>query len=146
VVVNVANQLPEERDRATLITANLVKYALKADGAVLTKTGGGAPHVDMALGAERCEQLGVKTSMLAWDLTSADDGRQGATLFSSPLLTAIVSIGSNNLEFSLPAVERVIAPSTELAERYQGDVNVAVLRSVGIMDHLGSGRFTTAVY
>src|SRR6185437_7720646 len=30
VVVNVANQLPEERDRAIIMTANLVKEALQA--------------------------------------------------------------------------------------------------------------------
>jgi glycine reductase len=55
VVVYVANQLAEERQRATLIASNLVKHTLRADGAVFTKSGGGAPNVDMALIAERCE-------------------------------------------------------------------------------------------
>jgi glycine reductase len=145
VVVNVANQLAEERDRATLLSGNLVRHTLQADGVVLTKSGGGAPHVDMALVAERCEQLGVRTAMLAWDLRSADDWREGAALFSSPLLNAIVSVGSNSYPFELPPVERVIAPSAGFAERYQGCTRVAALRSVGIMDHLGSGRYTTAV-
>ena len=146
VVVNVANQLPEERDRATVVAGNLVKYALRADGAVFTKSGGGAPHVDMALAAERCEELGVKTTMLAWDLTSTDDGAEGAQLFSSPLLDAIISLGSNNIDIGLPAVERVIAPSAELAERYQRDASVPALRAVGVMDHLGGSRFTAAFY
>ncbi len=146
VVVNVANQLPEERDRATVMTGNLVKYALQADGAVFSKSGGGAPHVDMALSAERCEELGVKTTMLAWDLTSTDDGLQGATLFSSPLLNAIVSVGSNNVDLPLPSVERVIAPTPEMAERHQGRVEVQALRGVGRMDQLGSSRFTATFY
>ena len=146
VVVNVANQLPEERDRATIIGANLVKYALRADGAVFTKSGGGAPHVDMALSADRAEQLGIKTSMLAWDLTSSDDGAQGAQLFSSPLLNAIVSVGSNNVDFPLPAVERVIAATPDMAERFQADLEVQALRGVGLMDQLGSSRFTAAFY
>jgi glycine reductase len=71
VVVNVANQLVEERDRAVLMTGNLVKYSLRADGAVFTKSGGGAPHVDMAMAAERCEQLGVKTSLIMWEHASS---------------------------------------------------------------------------
>jgi sarcosine reductase len=146
VVVCVANQLPEERDRATVITGTLVKHALGADGAVFSKSGGGAPHVDMALAAERCEQLGVKTAMLAWDLTSPDDGLQGATLFSSPQLDAIVSVGSNNVEFPMPAVERVIAPTPEMAERYQGHIEVQALRGLGRMDQLGSSRFTATFY
>ncbi len=146
VVVNVANQLPEERDRATVMTANLVKDALHADGAVFTKSGGGAPHVDMALAAERCEQLGVKTSMLAWDLSSADDGAEGAQLFSSPLLNAIVSTGSNNVDFPMPPVERVIAATPEMAERFQGGVEVQALRAVGLMDQLGAARFTATLY
>ena len=146
VVVNVANQLPEERDRATVMTAHLVKYALRADGAVFSKSGGGAPHVDMALAAERCEQLGVKTSLLAWDLTSADDGLEGAALFSSPLLNAIVSVGSNNVDLPLPPVERVIAPTAEMAERWQGRLEVQALRDVGLMDQLGSSRFTSTLY
>ncbi|HVA25312.1 MAG TPA: glycine/sarcosine/betaine reductase component B subunit [Chloroflexota bacterium] len=146
VVVNVANQLPEERDRATVMTGNLVKYALKADGAVFSKSGGGAPHVDMALAAARCEELGVKTSMLAWDLTSSDDGLQGATLFSSPLLNAIVSVGSNNVDLPMPPVERVIAPTPDMAERYQGQIVVQALRGVGMMDQLGSSRFTATFY
>jgi glycine reductase len=146
VVVNVANQLPDERDRATVMTANLVKYALRADGAVFTKSGGGAPHVDMALSAERAEQIGVKASMLAWDLSSADDGAEGAQLFSSPLLNAIVSTGSNNVDFPMPAVERVIAATPRMAERFQGGIEVPALRSVGLMDQLGGSRFTATLY
>jgi len=142
----VANQLVEERDRATVLTGSLVKNTLHADGAVFTKSGGGAPHVDMALAAERCEQLGVKTTLLAWDLTSTDDGAEGAQLFSSPLLDAIISLGSNNIDVPMPAAERVIAPSAELAERFQGETAVPALRTVGVMDHLGGSRFTAAFY
>jgi hypothetical protein len=46
----------------------------------------------------------------------------------------------------MPPVERVIAPSAELAERHQGQTKVPALRTIGVMDHLGSGRFTATVY
>lgn len=146
VVVNVANQLSDERDRCTLLSANLAKWALHAEGVLLTKSGGGAPHVDMALVAERCEQLGMKTTMLAWDLSAPKDGAEGGALFNSPLLDAIVSIGSNSIDIPLPPVERVVAPTRELAERYQGQVSVSSLRAVSVMDHLGSSRLTAALY
>jgi glycine reductase len=146
VVVNVANQLPEERDRCTLLSANLAKYALHAGGVVLTKSGGGAPHVDMALAAERCEALGMKTTMLAWDLSAPEDGAEGGALFNSPSLDAIVSLGSNGMDVPLPPVERVIAPTAELAGRYQGRTTISALRAVSVMDHLGGSRLTAALY
>ena len=43
-------------------TASSWRDTLGADGAVLTKIGGGAPHVDMAQAAAQCEALGVKTT------------------------------------------------------------------------------------
>jgi sarcosine reductase len=146
VVINVANQLAEERARCTLLSANLAKWVMQADGVVLTKSGGGAPHVDMALVAERCEQLGMKTTMLAWDLSEPEDGAEGGALFNSPLLDAIVSIGSNGTDIPLPPVERVIAPTPTLAERYQGQTAVSALRAISVMDHLGSSRLTAALY
>ena len=99
VVVYVANQLPAERDRATLMASNLVKYTLNADGAVFTKSGGGAPNVDMALIADRCEELGVKTSLMVWETIDEGDS-EDSSLFNSDRLDAIVSLGSSHFHFT----------------------------------------------
>ncbi|HUZ78980.1 MAG TPA: glycine/sarcosine/betaine reductase component B subunit [Chloroflexota bacterium] len=141
VVVNVANQMAEERERCTTMSANLVRWILKADGAVFSKTIGGAPHVDMALVAERCEELGVKTAML---VSIAGEGQDSA-LFNSPALDAIVSAATVGT-VALEPTERVIAGSPALAEVAQGAMTVGAGRFVGSVDHLGAGRLTSARY
>ena len=55
VVVTVAQATEPERVRSADMTAGLVADVLGADGAVFTKIGGGAPHVDMAQAAAACE-------------------------------------------------------------------------------------------
>src|SRR5262245_60027855 len=61
VVLTVAHATEPERVRSAAMAAGLVADVLGADGAVFTKIGGGAPHVDMAQAAAQCESLGVKT-------------------------------------------------------------------------------------
>jgi uncharacterized protein YbjT (DUF2867 family) len=73
------------------IAASLAKWVIGADGAVLTKTGGGAPELAMARTAQRCEQLGIKTAIAMLHM-GADfkDAKYGAsTIFSMPEVDAI---------------------------------------------------------
>ena len=80
-------------ERVSNIAANLAQY-VGADGAVLTKTGGGAPELTMARTAQRCEQLGIKTALAV--LHMAADVYGAATLFNMPEVDAIVSLGVPN--------------------------------------------------
>jgi sarcosine reductase len=48
VVVTAAQFTEPDRERSAVTAAKLVKEVLGADGAVLTKIGGGAPHIDLA--------------------------------------------------------------------------------------------------
>jgi sarcosine reductase len=109
VVVTVAHQTQEERERSVLLATHLVAHSLHASGAVLSKAGGGAPHVDMAQVAHHLEQRGVRTILLAWELSVGD--AEGGALFNYPTLDAIVNYGSSYFTFSLPPVERLIAPA-----------------------------------
>jgi glycine reductase len=143
VVVYVANQLAEERQRATLMASNLVRHTLRADGAVFTKSGGGAPNVDMALIAERCEQLGVKTSLILWETAGPDAGDEDATLFNAPSLDAIVSIGASQLTLDLGPVNRVVAPGPTALN---GPLTVATNQVCGATDHLGASAFMGVRY
>ena len=61
VVVYTASMEAEKRQRAAMMIADLASNILGADGVVLNKVHGGMPHVDMALVAESCEKVGVKT-------------------------------------------------------------------------------------
>jgi glycine reductase len=140
VVVYVANQLADERARATVMAANLVRWTLQADGAVFTKSVGGAPHVDMAMVAEQCEKLGVRTAMI----TQAGVSNDGGLLFNSPALNAIVDNAGANL--TLQPVDRIITSRPEDADGLRGPLTVSVSRVAGVVDHLGSSRLTSAQY
>jgi glycine reductase len=59
IITNAPNNVGE-LERAANVAANLAKWVLDADGAILTKTGGGAPELTMARTAQRCEELGIK--------------------------------------------------------------------------------------
>lgn len=146
VVATVAHQTIEERERATMIAANLVRYALHADGAVLTKSGGGAPHVDMAEVARRCEHLGVKTVPIAWETSSDGDASQGAALFNHPELNAVVNVGSNGFAFTLPPADRVITSDATAAAALGRSMRVNANRLCGVMDQLGGGYLVATRY
>ncbi len=148
VVAVVAHQTAEERERSVVIAAQMVKHVLRADGAIFTKTGGGAPHIDMAEMAHRCEQLGVSTTLIAWETSSEGGAENGSALFNYPDLDAVVNVGSNGYRFSLPAVQRVIAPWNDgsTIEELQGPMEVTSGRPVGAMEQFGGGQWTMALY
>src|SRR5262249_33242283 len=83
VVLTVAQATEPERVRGAMMTAGLVADVLGADGAVFTKIGGGAPHVDMAQAAAQCEARGVKTTLIVEDM-STDGSEEGMLLFNFP--------------------------------------------------------------
>ncbi|MDE3077105.1 MAG: hypothetical protein KGJ86_16945, partial [Chloroflexota bacterium] len=135
----------DERARATVMASNLAKWTLRADGAVFTKAIGGAPNVDMALIADRCEQLGIKTSLILFELAATGDSADSA-LFNSRSLDAIVSIGASGLPVDLGPVDRVITNRPEAVEALRGPLKINASVCVGAMDHLGGGRFTGIRY
>ena len=94
-----------EIERVSNIAANLAHY-VGADGAILTKTGGGAPELTRQGTAQRCEQLGIKTALAV--LHMAADMYGAATLFNMAEVDAVVSLGVSNTSFTLPAPHRII--------------------------------------
>src|SRR5437667_200206 len=119
VVVTVAQATEPERVRSALLTAGLVAHTLGADGAVFTKIGGGAPHVDMAQAAAQCEALGVKTTAVVEDM-STDGSAEGMLLFDFPGVDALVNVGSRQEPITLPAMGRVVG-ADDLAPRLLGE-------------------------
>ena len=91
VIVSTAPNNTADMERISNIAANLARQ-VGADGAVLTKTGGGAPELTMAMTAQRCERLGIKTTIAV--LHMAADVYGAATLFDMSEVDAIVSLGS----------------------------------------------------
>ncbi|HEY7067651.1 MAG TPA: glycine/sarcosine/betaine reductase component B subunit [Chloroflexota bacterium] len=146
VVATVAHNTLGERERAVTMAANLAAYTLRAQGVVLTKAGGGAPHVDMAQVAHRLEGVGVRTTLLAWELSSPGTAEEGGALFNYPDLDAIVNYGSTGFPYTLPAVERVLVGREELRSDLAGELHVQVQSICGAMDQIGAGHLTAVTY
>jgi glycine reductase len=143
VVVTVAQATEPERERSAAMAAALVAETLGADGAVFTKIGGGAPHVDMAQAAARCEALGVRTTLIVEDM-STDGSAEGMLLFNVPGLEALVNVGSAQAPLALPPVARVVAGGPE-AEALAGALSVPTGTVCGAIEQIGASRLQALV-
>jgi glycine reductase complex component B subunit alpha and beta len=143
VVVTVAQATEPERVRSSFLTAGLVAHALGADGAVLTKIGGGAPHVDMAQAASQCEALGVRTTVLVEDM-STDGSAEGMLLFDLPGVDAMVNVGSSHEPLTLPAMDRVVG-ADDLAPKLVGELRTTYGAVCGAIEQVGATRVMAEV-
>ena len=107
VIINRGHNYTQmEKERSSYWAAKLAGM-LDADGAILTVEGGGNSTIDTMLACKYLEQRGIKTTMLSYESPGAD-GRDFPLFYSVPEADAIVSIGSDEEEVSMPRVERVI--------------------------------------
>ena len=144
VVLTVAQATEPERVRSAAMAAGLVADVLGADGAVFTKIGGGAPHVDMAQAAAQCEARGVKTTLIVEDM-STDGSSEGMLLFNFPGLDALVNVGSAQEALTLPAVSRVLG-ADDLASDAPGRGRPRPTRgSRGAIEQIGASRLVAQV-
>jgi glycine reductase len=143
VVLTVAQATEPERVRSAGLVAGQVAHVLGADGAVFTKIGGGAPHVDMAQAAAQCEALGVKTTLIVEDM-STDGSQEGMLLFDFPGLDALVNVGSGQEPLALPAMERVIGGGAE-APALRGEMRTTHGGLCGAIEQIGAARLVALV-
>jgi len=143
VVVTVAQATEPERVRSAILASGLVAHVLGADGVVLTKTGGGAPHVDMAQVAAQCEALGVKTTLIVEDM-STDGSAEGMLLFNFPGMDALVNVGSGQEPLTLPAMERVIG-ADDLVKKLSGEIRVTYGTLCGAIEQIGATKVMALV-
>ncbi len=144
-VATVASADNFDRERNSRFAANLVKWALKADAAVLTKFGGGVPHTDLSETARLLECAGIKTSVQVTDL-ARDRRVESALLFNFPEVDAIVCIGGNSTNWLLPRVDRVIAANSGLAELLAGPLKTDSLNVIGVANQQGASRLRSMMY
>jgi len=144
-VATIASANNSDRERNTRFAAQLVKWALGADAAVLTKFGGGVPHTDLAETARLLEIMGVKTAVQVTDL-ARDHRIESALLFNLPEVNAIVCIGGNDTKWNLPQVERVIAADSGMAEVLAGPFEIDSLNVIGVANQQGASRLRSMVY
>jgi glycine reductase len=144
-VATIASADNFDRERNCRFAANLVKWALNADAAILTKFGGGVPHTDLSETARLLEHMGIKTVVQVTDL-ARDHRVESALLFNFPEVDAIVCIGGNGTKWRLPRVERVIAASGGMAELLAGPFEIDALNVSGVANQQGASKLRSMVY
>lgn len=155
VVCGVANMEPVTRSRAAMMAANLVKQVLGADGVVLTKIHGGLPHVDLALVAEECEKLGVKTAIYTQPLISF--GTLADTLlFNAEAVNLIITVGATMERVLVPldadhffggtADTKVYCPDPIVQHAGDPVIDVEEFLIAGVHDHLGGAPIIVKEY
>lgn len=148
VVINVAHDNLEENERAAIMTANLVKWVLGAEGAILTKCGGGIPEVALAMTAHRCEEIGVKTSMALVHYPTVLEGGDSTVLFNLPKVDTIVSLGTPHALITLPPVNRMIGEPLSETEIPQclGEIKIPLNMLKGVLSQIGDSNLTAIQY
>jgi short-subunit dehydrogenase involved in D-alanine esterification of teichoic acids len=123
----------------------LIQWNFRADGAVLTKYGGGLPHADLAETARLLEGMGIRTAVMVSD-SSRDRRVESALLFNFPEVNAIVYNGGNGTEWNVPRVDRVIAATPELSELLVGPISIEASNIIGVTNQQGASRMRSLVY
>jgi sarcosine reductase len=144
-IATIAGSDNVDRERHCCAAANLVKWNLLADGAVLSKYGGGLPHADLAETARLLEGMGVKTAVMVSDV-SRDRRVESALLFNVPEVDAIVYNGGNGTRWEVPRVDRVIAATPEFMEMLAGPMTIDATNIVGVTNQQGASRMRAMVY
>ena len=144
-VATIAASDNEDRDRNCQAAANLVKWGLNADAAVLTKYGGGVPHADLGMTANLLEEAGIRTAVMVSDM-SADRRVESALLFNFPDVDAIVYCGGVDTRWTLPKAERVIAGSPEMSGALAASQVVQASNVIGVTNQQGATHLQSVVY
>ena len=144
-VATVAGNDNLDRVRQCHAAANLAKWNLRADGAVMTKYGGGLPHADLSETARLLEHMGIKTAVMVSDV-SRDRRVESALLFNVPEVDAIVYNGGNGTQYEIQKAARVIAAKPELAALLTGPMTVDANNIIGVTNQQGASRMRSLIY
>lgn len=152
VVIGVACLEPVQRQRMSMMAANLVSNVLGAEGVILTKIHGGMPHVDLGFVAEVCEDFGIKTTLFV-QVWSSFGSLSDYVLFSSDSLDAIVSVGNNLERVPLPEANTILGGTSEtvvynpdFTQKASGSVEIEIFLLAGAYDYLGGSKIIATEY
>ena len=116
VVATVAPVTVVEKQRNALLAARLAKEVLTADGIIATKIGGGAVDTDLMMIYGRCEEMGMKATLIIME-RYPDTG----ITFVPDNVNALVTPGLTRDAITLPPMERVIGGETLMLDNSNPD-------------------------
>lgn len=111
----------EGKHRSALIAARMAEQ-LGAAGAAVTWEGGGNSIVEAMLTVQACEQRGIRTTLIGYEMGSGGD--RSPLIFSVPEADAIVSSANTEAPVRLPAMARVIGGDTIRIKPEVGGVHI----------------------
>jgi glycine reductase len=144
-IATMAGSDNDDRARNAMLAAHQAKWSLAAEGIILTKYGGGAPHADMALTAKLCEELDMRTAVQVSDM-SRDRRAESALLFNYDEVDAIVYVGGTDTRWTVPAVSRVIAGTPEAATALAAAQVLDAGRLCGVTNQQGASHLRAFVH
>jgi glycine reductase complex component B subunit alpha and beta len=152
VVLTVAPVTVSEKERNACLAARLAKDTLGADGIIATKIGGGAVDTDLMMIYSRCEEMGMKATLIIME-RYPDTG----ITFVPENVNALITPGLTRDAVTLPAVDRVIGGDTVVLDDAnpdntdravaplpaRGELTVWMGDIVGAISQVGASRLTT---
>lgn len=137
----------DEIKRTSMMAASLLKYALGAEGVIMTKEGGGHTDVDLMQNCEECEQLGIRTVIIDNEWLGPDGSGELPLLAVSASADAMVSVGNIDAMIDLPSPERLIGGSTmhDAAGSLEGRLHIPFRFIPNGISQLGFTYTTTEV-
>ena len=147
VIIAITYNNEDDNLRATAMIGNLAKWALDADGVILSKPWGGAAEMTVAQMAKRCEEMGLKTVLAMWQ-QSTDPSTGIGTIFSFPEVDAITSLGLPQESITMPPVEKIIGRTKAMPDitSIEGEIVRTPRTICGYMDLLGLSRKRVVLY
>lgn len=140
------NYTQAEKHRAANYAAKLARF-LDADGVILTGEGGGNSAIDMMLALKECERLGIKTTVITYEL-GGPEGKDFPLVDNEPEANAIISTGSCDKTIQLPAIGQVVGGTTYLdtAQPATEPREIMLDKIYCSTNQLGAGYLMTQAY
>jgi len=145
VVPTVSRYQEPERERSVAMAANIVKSIFDAHGVIITKSSGGAPDVDAAQTAQKCEDMGIKAVLIMF---GSESGTDSSTVFNLPGANAVINTGNPFRVLRLPAVKRTIGKTVVLPTGVSsdGEIRKAPNFIIGALDLAGHTHMVSVQY
>jgi len=145
VICNEQSRL-EYKERTAHETVEILQR-LGAQGAIITKEGGGNADADLMLMCRTCESRGIHTVLIGNE-GAGKDGDDPSLADVTPEANAFVTTGNNDETIELGPVERLIGhgPLPGVTEDLEGRLTIPVARINGAANLLGYGMLTCRFY
>jgi len=141
VICNEHSRL-EDKERTSQEVVDTLREC-EAEGAIITKEGGGNADTDLMFMCRSCESQGIRTVLLSNE-GAGPDGRDPSLAHITPEADGFVTTGNNDEPVALDPVDKLIGrgPLPGVTENLKGKLTVPVSRFSGATNLLGYGMLT----